>query len=74
MKRVVALQNNHSWFFFLFSLLYRACCQVTQRNTGRTPVTGHSSQQNTTRHATTIPNWNSEINMTFNSVTLARTI
>jgi len=29
---------------------------------------------NTTRHATTIQNWNSEINMTFNSVTLAWTI
>ena len=26
------------------------------------------------RHAATIPNWNSEINMAFNSVTLARTI
>jgi len=33
-----------------------------------------TTQHNTTRHAVTIPNWNSVINVTFNSVTLARTI
>jgi len=35
---------------------------------------GHTSQHNTTQHAATIPNWYSEINATFCSVTLARTI
>jgi len=34
----------------------------------------NTTQHNTTRHATTIPNWNSEFNMIFSSVTLARTI
>jgi len=33
-----------------------------------------ATQHNTTRHAATIPNWYSEINVTFNGVTLARTI
>jgi len=33
-----------------------------------------SALQGTTRHAATIPNRYSEINVTFNSVTLARTI
>ena len=33
-----------------------------------------ATQHNTTWHAATIPNWNREINMTFYSVTLARTI
>jgi len=47
---------------------------IMQQNTERTSVTGHSSQHNTTLHAATIPNWNSEINITFNSVTLARMI
>ena len=32
------------------------------------------ARNNQYQHAATIPNWNSEINMTFNSVTLARTI
>ena len=33
-----------------------------------------ATQHYTTRHAATIPNWYSEINVTFYSVTLARTI
>jgi len=33
-----------------------------------------ATQHNTTRHAATILNWNSEVNMTFNSVTLRRMI
>ena len=48
-----------------------SCVILITQNTGRTSITGHSSQHNTTRHATTIMNWNSEINMTFNNVTLA---
>jgi len=44
--------------------VFRCVILITQRNTER----------NTTRHVATIPNWNSEINMTFNIVTLARTI
>jgi len=47
---------------------------VTQRSTECTSIAGHSSQHNTTRHTATIPNWYSEINVNFYSVTLARTI
>ena len=39
-----------------------------------TSIARHSSQHNTTRHAATLPNWYSEINVTFYSVALARTI
>ena len=45
---------------------------ITPRNTECTSIAGHSWQHNKACcHKT---NWNSEINMTFNSVTLARTI
>jgi len=50
------------------------CVIRTQRSTECTSVARHSSQHNTTRHAATIPNWYSEINVTFYSVTLARMI
>jgi len=52
----------------------------TQRSTECTSVAGHSSQHNITQHGMlpqyhyTIPNWYREINVTFYSVTLARTI
>jgi len=50
------------------------CFVALQRITECTSVAGHSSQHYTTRHAATIPNWYSEINVTFYSVTLARAI
>jgi len=57
-----------------YGCAFCASLRDRQRSTEHTSVAGHSSQHNTTRHAATTPNWYSEINVTFYSVTLARTI